>query len=818
MTSAWDNIPDELKSLPHWCVAAPDKSPYKPTGQRASVTNPSDWTDWSTASRIAAHWSGAGIGYVLHEGDQISCIDLDVKDDTPPETIARYQRIIESLDSYTERSRSGKGYHIWVKGKVGPGARRDGVEIYSQERFIICTGNVVLQRPIADRQHILDMLVADIRNQQRDVSTDLVELPEVETDDDILRKARSASNADKFADLWAGNWQAYPQEYPSQSEADLSLMSMLCFYTESNVQVRRLFRLSALGQREKATRNDKYINRTLSIIRGRQNNEKHAAAAGAVYAAALVTALAGDQKRPVGPANPETDPKTEPDSEHGAQAAAALLASSSAALTSHDPERNNMLLLELRRKAEEQFQERMLSESHNTMMALENAYTDKPFLWPPGATGELARWIYHNSVRPVQEIAITTALGIIAGFAGRAYNISGSGLNVYLVLLASSGVGKESITATVSKLLGILQNAGMMAAPDFISFDEHASGPALMRDISSRKMDSMLHLTGEWGRKLRRLADDKAGSAAESLRTSMTQIYQKSGNGSTIGGIRYSDAEKNAAMARPFAYTMMGEATPSTFFDALTPSMMEDGFLSRFIHIMYTGERPEFNERAGSHSLSAVAGGNLCQILNVACTTPQGRVVDVVQDEASTVAIRNFDKFCDRQINDSMRRHVESWRQSWNRAHLKVLKVAALLAVMDNPSAPVVTMEHTQWAMDLVNRDILLLQGKALSGELASVDDDEARMQVIRKRIVEYLTGKAENYKVDPDLKRQGLIPARYLQQRTQLSNFKTHKLGHSSCLKLMLATMVANGELRTAKGPYQNSSYFALGPEFQMP
>ncbi|MDE2317292.1 MAG: hypothetical protein KGK06_12870, partial [Xanthomonadaceae bacterium] len=71
-------------------------------------------------------------------------MDLDVKDETPPEVLARFQKIIETFDSYTERSTSGRGYHIWLKGDIGAGRRRDGVEVYSQERFIVCTGNVHL--------------------------------------------------------------------------------------------------------------------------------------------------------------------------------------------------------------------------------------------------------------------------------------------------------------------------------------------------------------------------------------------------------------------------------------------------------------------------------------------------------------------------------------------------------------------------------------------------------------------------------------------------------------------------------------------------
>jgi primase-polymerase (primpol)-like protein len=57
-------------------------------------------------------------------------------------------------------------------------------------------------------------------------------------------KASGAANGQKFSKLWAGEWQG---SYPSQSEADAALCSILAFYVGPDTErIDRLFRRSGL--------------------------------------------------------------------------------------------------------------------------------------------------------------------------------------------------------------------------------------------------------------------------------------------------------------------------------------------------------------------------------------------------------------------------------------------------------------------------------------------------------------------------------------------------------------------------------------------
>lgn len=251
----WGHLPAALRDRPQWVLAGADKRPLTADGRAASSTDPSTWTDFDTACRAAAA-KGLHIGYMLHESDPFACIDLDVKDVTPREHIERFQKIVAAFDSYTERSRSGKGLHVWVEGKIGRGVKRDGVEVYSQERFIICTGDTYIDRPVANRQELLGKLASEMRPS---ASTEI----QLDGDDapDWSLAAFAAQDSGELGRLFAGDWQG---RYPSQSEADLALVKLLLPHADSSRECWLTFRLSKLGERDKAGRLD-YARATLSL-------------------------------------------------------------------------------------------------------------------------------------------------------------------------------------------------------------------------------------------------------------------------------------------------------------------------------------------------------------------------------------------------------------------------------------------------------------------------------------------------------------------------------------------------------------------------
>ncbi len=264
--SKLQHIPVELRELAQWVCAREDKKPVNPhTGQLASVVDSSTWGTFEQAAVCVDYDGITHVGFVLTVSDRYTIIDLDDKPSKPLSPAQRevHSRILAAFDSYTERSASGRGYHIIVCGAVSAAIKRDAVEVYTQGRYMICTGEVVKDRPIVDCQAQLDVLVAEMQPRGPQQSTALVEHPPVATDAEVLARAERAKNGAKFRALWANTWQPTGPD-SSQSANDFALLNELCFYSPSNEQVRRLFCKSVPGQREKARRN---LDRSIAKIR-----------------------------------------------------------------------------------------------------------------------------------------------------------------------------------------------------------------------------------------------------------------------------------------------------------------------------------------------------------------------------------------------------------------------------------------------------------------------------------------------------------------------------------------------------------------------
>ena len=184
----------------------------------------------------------------MTDDDPYSGVDLDHCRDPETGIIQQWALdIVEMLNSYTEVSPSGAGLRIFVRGDLPAGRRKKGaVEMYDAERYLTVTGDHLAGTPtvIEERGDQLAALHVEVfgveeRHEEGAQAKQNLDL----SDQDLLDKAAHAKDGAKFLRLWDGDMTGYP----SQSEADLALCSLLAFWTgRDRDRIDRLFRASGL--------------------------------------------------------------------------------------------------------------------------------------------------------------------------------------------------------------------------------------------------------------------------------------------------------------------------------------------------------------------------------------------------------------------------------------------------------------------------------------------------------------------------------------------------------------------------------------------
>ncbi len=142
-------FPEELKRSTRWVLwkyvprnGKQTKLPFQVSGQPAESNNPATWCAFAEA--IAASEAPGnnfeGVGCMI--SDPYVAVDFDhVRDPKTGEVETWAWEAIKRLNTYTELSPSGTGFHAWCYGKVsGSGKRKGRVELYASGRYFTATG------------------------------------------------------------------------------------------------------------------------------------------------------------------------------------------------------------------------------------------------------------------------------------------------------------------------------------------------------------------------------------------------------------------------------------------------------------------------------------------------------------------------------------------------------------------------------------------------------------------------------------------------------------------------------------------------------
>ncbi|WP_218510506.1 hypothetical protein [Variovorax sp. dw_308] len=412
-----------------------------------------------------------------------------------------------------------------------------------------------------------------------------------------------------------------------------------------------------------------------------------------------------------------------------------------------------------------------------------------------GLVFEIANDVFNNSYRPIKVVSVCTALALMAGICGRSHSIKGRGLNLWLLLLAGSGTGKNSISESINRLLAHVQKS-VPAAGDFVGAASYASPQALVRHLTNHP--SVVSHYGEVGIFLQQLCSPRANENAKGLLRLMLDLFTNSGPNGVIRPTVYSDNTKNTTTIYRPAFSFIGDSTPSEFYKAFSEDQVKSGLIPRFTILEHSGDIPPANEFRYTNPRLIKGLDTLCA--HTLQLNSQGFTQEVLLDPNAAKAFADAEEFYLKTVNSDA---PELTKLLWTRRIEKAYRIASLFAVGVNAYTPIINLEQARWALEVEFQSTTRLITAFESGEVGEQAISEtAQQHKVRAVVKEWFTkpwAELQRYKVGSiAMQLHGIVPHSYISKRlTSDAAFKHAKNGATATIRRTIDELQTCGELR---------------------
>jgi putative DNA primase/helicase len=219
------SLPRALRETDGWILHR-GKRPLSPsTLGPCDPTKREGATAFETVLAVQQKHINLGPGFVLSDEDELVCVDIDkcYKDGVLDLEI---QSLVDRTESYIEKSPSGNGLHIWVKGKKpGPLCRRGNIEMYDAQRYMTVTGErisagleVLADQALIDRVYRMIDTKPESSNSFHSIEIDSLDIDSTtEIDAETLAALHQEIG---FQATWDKQRE---DQFPSPSEYEMSL-------------------------------------------------------------------------------------------------------------------------------------------------------------------------------------------------------------------------------------------------------------------------------------------------------------------------------------------------------------------------------------------------------------------------------------------------------------------------------------------------------------------------------------------------------------------------------------------------------------------
>lgn len=710
----FDNIPAELKARPQWCVwkliVNDDGKATKPPFQARNpnyglnVGEPATWATYEEAVACMQNnpTTVNGIGYVFSPLDEYFGTDIDDENKVDPSLLetrrAVVSQLINNTSTYAEISPSGNGLHIIGKGKLPAQGRRSTamqIEVYSEYRFFTMTGNIYNGRnQIIDQQDLIDFLFKGFFNTASNNAEDLVDLSTHRrldmSDEEVIREACNLHSS--FAPRFNAQTGCEPGKW---SETFMMVIGVLDQVSGKVDQIKRIVMQSPMVlQAPNSSANEPRVAKA-------ERNFNH-----------VLTRVRGNNTRHLGYV------------EHGRSIMEAI---------------NNHRAAEAKRIADEILSKSATGFSNDSANLLK-AFPLKPqFLTlnpPPGIVGQFCEATAAACYNPFLKFSIPTVLAVLTGILGRSYKLpSGSGLNINMILAAATATGKtqtmkawEQFLSRATRQIG--NNVQGQAKSRLIK-----ASTSSIQGVFPIFMDTpaAVWFISECASQLNQMSSPKTTVDGQ-LRDAYNDLYDVSSVGAFFAP-PHSAANRKADI-EPIENLCISTywTTTTSKFDVFNDDA-QDGFLSRVCIIRHAGAAgeaiPEWDLRSRlpdhlNETLIArlVAAKNFDEAMTLSAQEAARMVTTVNTSEVEGQAWA-FRQISERIKNASLSGAVPVAYTAVSRLPVTAMRIAGMLAVMENPYSPSITPEQFEWAFGYLLQNLAALMSDMDQGELgASMSKD----------------------------------------------------------------------------------------------
>jgi len=762
----YEKLPSCMKKLDRWVCFDIAPHPNKPdstlkipyiagSDKKARSNDPETFSSYKEALACVNRGERDHLGFCFMKKDGMVALDIDYT--SCPEEQGKNKLIFQTFPSYSERSVSGKGSHIFMRGELnGRGLHNSHLGVFDDCRFILVTGDIIEGRDKINsgNKEALLSLQEDVRTSEgKGYDFDLEET-EWDAQPCWVNYICGCIYGKKFFNLIDGKWEGLG--YPSQSEADHALVNMFCDVTESNELVRYLFAESGLYREWKARRDSEsgeysvkgYIDYSIRENRGKK------------LRAAEV------RKR---------------------------------AVKNIEKRRREKKVARKKRSKKKAVSDNSFSDDEIFTVSSKESFnypTDLIDAVPSKIVRCLARYLYKRSYRPNQQVSILSALVAIVKECQRAWlTPSGTACVLNLWVLGESGWGKEAFT----KSLGWITSDLIEDHPQYgeSHVGKFASGEAVETAISESKR-VMSHVP-EAGAYWRKLLNPHKPPHIDALCEATLNTFMAADPKSFWKTRRRAkkDEDTMTRVYRP-AVSMYGESTIEDLFGDLDLSASKTGLLQR--QIFFCLKEPDYVEPNNLNpDMPRKLRDSLVSLSEAADALDQKD--DTIRARITKKAHHMISSYEKEKTNHGFGKAKDKLKaELMNRSAIKVYRMATVLAVGDDYENPVIKEKHASFAIKMIEHCDLSMVKRFKTGDIGKgqVKQERDMLKVIDQVVSASVRNRRRSYRMSEAASEDtSIVPYSLLKNKMKTrTSFSGDRLGTLTAIDRCIDNLCRAGTL----------------------